>query len=385
MPNSWDIRARGGGISSTSRWDTVRSRRGLLWSEGDSWASDMVLCGCRIYLDTGAASHAPDDTWYSSTWDHADTPARQSTLHHTSDWGGVGDISLHYLQGMIGIFFGIVGTFFIEIQNTITKYQSTKYHPLTIAWVGSVCVCLFYVWWLIIWSDVYGYSHFIPKKESLWLLSLRIILECIQAYITILAIRDTERSTYGFIRILTLPVLLVFDIFIGYSITMIQSICIIFMTWLLTYTLAFDQWKTYRWWWYALFSAINAACTLSLYKYSLSHYGNTVIGDQLIITTIVCLFFSIWIYIVRPNKIRWLFYDTYFLWQGIAMAIGSVLMSFGYQYLLAVEVTMLTRVWWVFWSLVFGVIIFHEKHVYRKAIYVVILCILMSVVLFYGK
>lgn len=267
---------------------------------------------------------------------------------------------------MIGFLLGFLGTFFQELNNSITKDKTKKYHFITVAVISSFFS-------LLLFSGIWIFKYFSWNFElsfalaSIPLLIIRWILEVFQSYFTILAIKHCDRSTFSIIRIITIPLLVFADILLWYDITSNSLIWIWII--LVSFLLFNFNTKTINWngWYYVLFTAINAVLTISLFKYSISHYWNSVEIDQFFMILATFLFFAfynykrenkIWFYLLKKEKI--------FRIQWIFMAIASILISYTYVHFNASEATTLKRAWEMFWSIMAGFLFFKETHFWKK-------------------
>jgi len=270
---------------------------------------------------------------------------------------------------MIWLLIWIVWTFFEEINNSITKERSKKYNTLTL-WVISS------FFWIIVfffsWLYKYFYTNFeiYLNPESIPLLILRLVLEITQSYVTLLAIKHSDRSTFSIIRILTIPLLVIADILLGYQFSINSYIWIWII--LLSFILFNTNTKTinFKWWYLVLFTAINAVLTISLFKYSISHYWNSIEIDQFIMSLGILVFFIFYNY--KKNKfcaLKLLKKEKIFIFQWLCIGIASLLISYSYLYLNASEATAAKRALEMFWAIIAWFILFKEKHIIKKLLF----------------
>lgn len=270
---------------------------------------------------------------------------------------------------------GIIGTFFEEINNSITKHKTQTHHFLKLGVISSFFwMSIFFLSWLYkyYFTDITLHFHL----ESIPLLWVRLIFEILQSYFTILAIQKCDRTTFSVIRIITIPLLVIVDIFLWYQFTQFSLIgmWIIFISFLI-----FNIQGTtinFKWWYFVLFTAVNAVLTISLFKYSLSHYGNSVEVDQGIIGTWILFFFIGYNY--YKNKccaLKLIQKEKQFLLQWLVIWLSSLILSYSYVYLNASEATMIKRAGEMFWSIFAGCLFFHEKNLVKKLL--LALCIVI--------
>lgn len=277
---------------------------------------------------------------------------------------------------MIGLVLGIIGTFFEELNNSLLKEKSKKYHYITVGVImSSFSVLVFLLMWfykIYVWNIELFFN-----TASIPLLIIRIILEIVQSYVTLIAIKHCDRSTFSILRVLTIPLLLIVDILLWYQFTNYS------LMWIWIILLSFIVFNTnhktinWKWWYFALFTAINSVITLSLFKYSLTHYWNSVEIDQWIMALWIVIFFigynykkekKIWFYLLKKEKIFWV--------QWILMALTSLILSYSYVYLNASEATAVKRAWEMFWSVLAWFLFFQEQHLIKKIWFAV--CIMIG-------
>src|SRR3989338_5661401 len=115
---------------------------------------------------------------------------------------------------MIGFIFVLAATFWEEVGSSIGKFQvrEKKESIYTFGFLSLLWGTLF------LFGTAFVRHEFVFSLASLPTLGIRIILEVLQAHVSILAITRADRSTFGFLRILTIPLLLATDIILGYTI-----------------------------------------------------------------------------------------------------------------------------------------------------------------------
>jgi hypothetical protein len=264
---------------------------------------------------------------------------------------------------MFGIIITGIAAFFSEVATSIGKYEvsARKESAHTMAFLNMF-------WGTIIF---FGIAIFIPKTftfslESLPTFSIRAVLEILQTYISVLAITAADRSTFSFIRIATIPLLLVVDIILGYTITTgnIVGIIIIVFGFLILFINHGIQKKGSG---FVLFTAINAVATISLYKYDITHF-NSVVAEQGFITLILMsYFFSMSYFSAKENPFSF-FKKRIFFGQSLSSGIGGVIHGFAYNFASASIITAASRSFEIFWAIVSGKAYFHEKSTATKFI-----------------
>jgi hypothetical protein len=280
---------------------------------------------------------------------------------------------------MIWLVLWIIWTFFEELNNSLLKEKSKKYHYVTV-WVIMSCFSL------LVFVSMWLYKYYswdlelIFNSASIPLLFVRLIFEILQSYFTLIAIKQCDRSTFSILRVLTIPLLVIADILLWYQFTAYSLIWI----WIILFSFIWFNTKhktiNWKWWYFALFTAINAVITLSLFKYSITNYWNSLEIDQWIMALWTVIFFiwynlrkekKIGLYLLKKEKIFWI--------QWILMAITSIVLSYSYLYLNASEATAVKRAWEMFWSVLAGFVFFQETHLWKKILFA--LCIIIWLII----
>jgi hypothetical protein len=262
---------------------------------------------------------------------------------------------------MLGTILVSIGTFLEEISDSIgkTKVNSREESTFTMAFLSLFWGAIFFIF-----IGIFKNDGFVFKLASLPTFSIRVILEIIQTYISVLAIVKADRSTYGFIRTITVPLLLIVDFVIGYKLGFlpIVGMSIIIITLLVLFLNKGIRKNGVG---FVVFSAINAVITISLFKYDITHF-NSVAAEQLLIYLILLLFFVFFAFVqARENPFAFLKKPIFFL-QSASVGLGGVIESFGYNYGAASIIVAAKRSSAVFWSLLSGKVCFEEKNVFSK-------------------
>ncbi|MFA6257481.1 MAG: hypothetical protein WC671_00515 [Candidatus Paceibacterota bacterium] len=263
---------------------------------------------------------------------------------------------------MIGIILTAVGTFLNEISSSFGKWEvlNKKENIYTFGFLNSFWVLFIFIILAIIKNS------FIFNPASIPILSLLIILEIMQTYSTLHAIVEADRSTFGFLMIGTIPLLLVVDTILGYEINFFNlfGISVIILGLII---LLFNHGINKKGIGYVIFSTINAVATISIYKYCITHY-NSVEAQQIIthIFLIIFLFImSMWKF--KENPLIYLLKKNFFI-QSISNAAGGAILGIAYAYAPASIITSGKRAFSVLLAIISGNKYFHEKHLLIKII-----------------
>lgn len=208
----------------------------------------------------------------------------------------------------------------------------------------------------------------------------RLILEILQAHAMLTGLMLADRSTFGFIRVGTVPLLLLVDIVLRYTISLPQLVGMVII--LMSIFLIFfgpKINKTGSKW--VIISAVNAVATLSLYKYNITNY-NSVIGEQSIIQLAVILYFiAMAVFVGQENPFRYL-KDKIYLTQSIINGLSNLAGSFAYAYGAASVILSAKRSSEVLWATASGGLYFREKGLAYKAIIVSLLILGLVLLVF---
>ena len=269
---------------------------------------------------------------------------------------------------MIGVIITFFGTFFNEIAGSINKAELNKkkisiYSIGLINYFGAALVFIFIN--VIKWE--FNFS-----AASLPTLGLRAIFEIILATIVLRAVVQSDRSTFGFIRVLTMPLLLLADIALGYKINIFQlaGIGIIISSLFLVYIYRGIRRQGSR---LTLITAVLPVATISLYKYDITHY-NSVAAEQTIIILVLIVY--LWLmahYKAKENPFSF-FKEKIYCYLSLANAAPSFLIGYAYAFAPASVILSAFRSSSVFWSVVSGKAYFKEKHLLIK-----ILCLALLI------
>lgn len=249
-----------------------------------------------------------------------------------------------------------IGTFFGEISDSIGKHKvnSKKESPYTMAFLSVFWSVILFLVFCLVGNDVFVFSLY-----SLPTFLVRAILEVVQLYVQTFAVVKADRSTYGFVRTITIPLLLLADTVLGYKLGIMPMVGTALIAVALFVTFLNGEIKK-RGSGYAIFSAVNAVVTISLYKYNITHF-NTVVAEQLLISLILLASF---LYLAKmkagENPFTFLTKPVFFF-QSAANGLGGVVESFAYNYGAASVILSAKRASAIFWSILSGRLYFKEK------------------------
>lgn len=263
---------------------------------------------------------------------------------------------------MIGIILVTISAIFDEISTSIGKWEVShkKEGIYTYGFLNS-----FWILVLLI-AVVLVRGHFVFSVDSLPLFILLAILEVAQTHATLHAIVEADRTTNGFLMILTLPLLLSVDYMLGYQISFF-ALCGVGVIVLGLLFLFINHGLNKKGIGYVLFGTINAVATISIYKYLITHY-NSVEAQQIVMLSIILVYlFCMSLWKSKQNPFSYLCKKE-FLVQSIPRGVGGTLIGFAYLFAPASVITSAKRGILVLLSVISGKAYFHEKHVLIKMI-----------------
>lgn len=268
---------------------------------------------------------------------------------------------------MFTVILAAIGSLFDELANSIGKAKmcTKELCPYTMGFLTNF-------WGTIGFAAIVLFrQNFVFSAASLPTFLPRLTLEIVQAQITVWAIFKADRSTFGFIRTLTIPLLLSVDVFLGYALRPGQIFGLGLI--ILTLLFAFRGTKINKAGsWLVLFSAVNAVFTISLYKYDITHF-NSVEAEQLIVYLVLMAYFFLTAQIFgRENPFCFLAKPVFF-GQASANGLASLLCSFAYKFAPASIVLAAVRSAAVGWTVISGRIYFEEKHFTLKSLILILL------------
>jgi hypothetical protein len=261
--------------------------------------------------------------------------------------------------GVIIIFFS---TFFDEIANSITKAKLSQKQisPYSIGVVNCLLVAIFFVVINIVKQE------FIFSLASLPTLIIRALLEIILTLTVLKATVLADRSTFGFVRVITMPLLLIVDFLLGYKINIWQffGISIIIFSLFIVF---FYQGTKKQGAYLSLSTAVLAVATITLYKYDITHY-NSVAAEQTIVYLILMTFLANMAFFkAKENPFAFLKQKIYFF-QTLINVIPSLANSYAYAFAPASIILSAYRSSAVFWTVVSGKVYFKEEHLFIKLV-----------------
>lgn len=261
---------------------------------------------------------------------------------------------------MFGILTVGIATLFHEIADSIGKRKVAERGEsiYTMGFLNMLWGALF------LFAIALIRGEFVFAAASLPTFGIRVLLEIAQIHAGLLAITRADRSTFSFLRILTIPLLLLIDVILGYEIGpfAVIGIALIVASFVFLFMNHGLRKKGAGW---VLFSAVNAAATISLYKYDITHFNSVEAEQGIVMLILMTYLLGMALFVARENPLVF-FRKPVFLAQSLSSGVGSVILSFAYLLAPASVITTAKRSFDVLWATVSGNVYFHEKKLFIK-------------------
>lgn len=254
----------------------------------------------------------------------------------------------------------IIASLLSEISGSLGKYAVK--HKLesifSMSFLNMLWSLGIFVATVLLRPDAWRFSF-----DSVPTLLVRFALECLQTYWSAKAVVTSTRGTFGLVRSLTIPLLVIVDVSLGYVLNgwELIGILVVFLT-LVGLGLMGDLDR--RGLKYVVLSSVNAVLTISLYKYDITHF-NSVAAEQIIILLGLVIFLFAMAKREGENPIA-LFRKPVPMAQSAAFGSGGILDAFALSYVPASIGTTFIRALGVFWCVIFGRAYFKETHFVAK-------------------
>ncbi|MFA5185415.1 MAG: hypothetical protein WC551_02920 [Patescibacteria group bacterium] len=264
---------------------------------------------------------------------------------------------------MFGILLMLSGTFFEELSTTAGKINVRKHleTPFSFGFISTGMQAVLFALIIIVRHNSVVFSW-----ESVPMLATRVVLEIVHATITLYAITRADRSTFGFIRTLTIPSVLAIDLVLGYSFGW-ANLTGIFLIILALLFLFMNHGLSKRGSILSLSSALLAAVTTSLFKYSVTHYNSPEIDQAVVNGVMLVYFYFMAQFIFKEDAVK-TFFNKRGLAQSSIAALGGLAGSYAYLFAPAAVLMAARRAMSVFWSVLSGRTVFHERRLAVKLI-----------------
>lgn len=271
---------------------------------------------------------------------------------------------------MIGIIITSFATLIGEVGQSLSKEELSNRREthFELAFINIIFAILFFlaIVFLIPSHSFIGqqFGALIFSIDSLPTFITRLILEIVLLQLFIIGLQKATRATFSFLRILTIPFLVIADIALGYNITWLEIVGIgvilaTVLTMLSTHTLRTAGA------WYIAGGSFLAVFTVSLYQYNITHF-NSVAGEQLMMYVCLGTYLAIAsVYTTRKNPLRHLTRPKVAV-HAIAGSLESVMISFAFLFAPSSIIMTAKRTSAILWAVISGNHFFHEQHIGAK-------------------
>jgi hypothetical protein len=263
---------------------------------------------------------------------------------------------------MAGIILIVCAALFLEAATVIGKVEVKKKRESLYTmgflnlFLGTLCLGAL---------GIFRGSDFHFVAASLPTFTARIFLEIVQLRVALGAITVADRTTYSFVRVGTIPLLLLVDLALGYTITLSAMTGIALVTVALALLFS-NHHVSRRGLGLTIVSAVNAVATLSLFKYNITHF-NSVEAEQGLIQIILLIYCFVQARVVaHENPFRFLRQPVFFA-QSLLSGLGGAAAGFAYLFAPASIITAAERSGSVLWAFAFGGWYFREHGLVAKA------------------
>ncbi len=269
---------------------------------------------------------------------------------------------------MFGAALSFIGAAFHEVTLSIDK-RFLGNHSITVAEIAAINYLL--------GASLYLFVAFVRDvplvlaEASYFIFGLRVLLEVGQTYLLFYALQRAERSVFGMFRTVSIPLLLLVDLALGYMLSPLQSIGMFIVT-VAFIVFVEDRRSSKDGWVLVLASAVLSVCTIAMYKYNITNF-NTVEAENFYFFGILGSLFLLYVSFIKQKNIFRLLQRPAIVAQAMCSETGTMFSSFAYMFAPASVILAIARSSGVFWSLVSGSLYFHEQHVGRRALFAFVL------------
>lgn len=227
---------------------------------------------------------------------------------------------------MLSVLFASIASFVSEVSSSIVKFE-VSHHKESVYTAGFINVIFATAVFTVL--AVFR-ENFVFSLASLPTFTLRAFLEILQAHVSMKALVKSDRSTFVFVRNLTIPLLLIVDLVLGFTIDFNQWLGIGLITIVFGVIIYFHV-LSFKGIGYPLFTAVNAVATISLFKYNITYF-NSVEADQIVIGLILMVYFFFTAkFLSGENPLRFLKHKL-FLGQGAFHGLASIFAAFAVSF-----------------------------------------------------
>ncbi len=227
---------------------------------------------------------------------------------------------------MLTVLFSFIGSVTEEISSSIIKFVSSERREAV--YIATFMNSLIALGLFIVLGIVQ--QHWIFQLASLPTFLLRAGLEIMQIALAMRALVAADRSTFVLFRNLTIPFLVLVDVFVGFRMNEYQwwGIGLIFLTLILTVAFRVVRLQGAG---VVTWMALNAVATLSLFKYNTSHFNSVEAEQSLIYVVLIVYLWMVIRFSLKTSPFSFI-HDRALLGQGFFSGIASVFSSFALHF-----------------------------------------------------
>ena len=263
---------------------------------------------------------------------------------------------------MLGIALVALAECFAEASISIGRYEvkNRKETLYAMGFLSAVWATVFLLAYAFIWGE------FRFSLESLPTFGLRLVLEVILLFVTLHALIAADRSTFAFLRIISIPLLLVADIMLGYAVSSMQIMGISLIVIALG-ILFLNHGLSRNGKLLTILSALLAVGTITLYKYDITHY-NSVEAEQALTHLVLLIVLVVVAKLHTGENVARHLLRPPFLAQSLFAGVATVFFSFAFLFAPASVIMAAKRSFETLAAIGSGHRYFREKHVAVKLI-----------------
>ncbi|MDR0607196.1 MAG: hypothetical protein LBG52_02330 [Candidatus Peribacteria bacterium] len=259
-----------------------------------------------------------------------------------------------------GIFILFFGCFFLEQSSVLKKKLGAEIDIHQISLLMMLVTMIFSGIIITISND----WTFTRTLGSFFLVVFQILAGVIFSELSNKAIHQSDRSTFSVMSTISIPLLLISDIVLGYNVSRRQIAGVIILVIMLSYTVIKGDFskKGLK---YIISSNLIAIGTTVAFKYATTYYASTELMNFYNAGGMSLLFFIIVGKTKGRHGIAQILRPKYLGFASL-YAVGSVLCAAAYKYMIASMVIALKRCFSMMFGILTGKLFFHEENTTKK-------------------
>lgn len=210
------------------------------------------------------------------------------------------------------------------------------------------------------------FGQFTFDLQSLPTFLIRFILEIGVMYFFIVGLEKATRATFSFVRMITIPLLLLTDIALGYAFSLLEVISIGLIVFTIALLLTSHTLRP-EGLWYVFVGSVLSVATISLYQYNITHYNSVAAEQLMMLFALEVYLFVATIWLTKKNPLRHLKRPRVFA-HSFAAGVQSILTSYAYLYAPATIIVTAKRTSAILWAVLSGHRFYKERNLGKKLI-----------------